>query len=135
MWVTHVSAARQAQATLPASQFHEVRYEQLHSNGPAVLRRIIDWLGLEWSNTDIERALERNAPEAARAGKGTPIPLGGQFASTVGTEVKEPAGFIRKARAGTWREDLTPLDKVAVWRAARSTMAAVGYPWSAPWSS
>jgi hypothetical protein len=77
-------------------------------------------------------ALQKNSPDAARAGQGTPIPLGGEFAGGV---VQEPAGFIRQARSGTWRQDLSPADKLAVWRVARSTMARVGYPWAAPWSA
>jgi hypothetical protein len=49
--------------------------------------------------------------------------------------VKEPEGFIRQARAGAWRQDLSLSDKLAVWQVARSTMARVGYPWAAPWSA
>ncbi len=48
--------------------------------------------------------------------------------------VKEPAGFVRRARVGGWQDDLTLLDRVAIWRVAHSLMAEVGYPWSAPWS-
>jgi hypothetical protein len=132
-WVRHVQAARQAQRTLPAQQFFEVRYEALHTDGPSVLRNLADWLGIAWTGAEISVALERNNPTAARTGTGTPIPLGGEFAGTVGPVVKEPEGFVRQARAGSWRTDLTLLDKLAVWRIARATMAQVGYAWSAPW--
>ncbi|MCA1645027.1 MAG: sulfotransferase [Chloroflexi bacterium] len=133
-WVSHVQAARQAQGTLPAAQFFEVRYEALHTDGPRVLRRLIDWLGVPWTDAEIGAAFERNNPAAARAGQGTPIPLGGEFAGSVGPVVKEPEGFVRQARAGSWRNELTTLDKVAVWHVARTTMAQAGYPWSTPWS-
>lgn len=133
-WVSHVQAARQAEQVLPAGQFFEVRYEALHDDGPRVLRNLVDGLGLTWSDADINAAFENNNATAARAGQGTPIPLGGEFASTVGPVVKEPAGFVRQARAGSWRNDLTALDKVAVWQVARATMAEVGYAWSTPWS-
>jgi hypothetical protein len=131
-WVSHVNAARAARRSLPASQFFEVRYEALHASGPYVLRGLADWLGVSWPDADLRAALERNSPDAARAGRGTPIPLGGEFAGGV---VQEPAGFIRQARAGTWREDLTLADKLAVWRVARSTMARTGYAWALPWSN
>jgi hypothetical protein len=134
-WVSHVQAARQAQAVLPAQQFFEVRYEALHTDGPRVLRSLVDWLGVAWSDDEISAALQRNNPSAARSGRGTPIPLGGEFANSVGSVVKEPEGFVRQARAGAWRTDLTMLDKLGVWRVARATMTEVGYPWSAPWSA
>jgi hypothetical protein len=133
MWLSHVRAAKQAQRLLPDSQFFEVRYEALHSCGPCVLRNLVDWLGVEWSDTEIRRALERNTADAARAGRGTPIPLGGEVARSAGTVVTEPKGFIRRARAGGWQDDLSPMDKLAVWHVAHRTMAEVGYPWSAPW--
>lgn len=134
-WLQHVQAAQRARLMLPATHFTEVRYEQLHADGMGTLRRMVDWLGLEWSDADIEATLTRNAPEAARAGRGTPIPLGGHFGQSSGPVVKEPAGFVRRASAGGWRQDLTMIDRLAVWRVARVTMADVGYPWSAPWSS
>jgi hypothetical protein len=131
-WVTHVEAGRQARTTLPHAQFFEVGYEALHANGLSTLRDLTHWLGLAWSDADLQAALRQNSPDAARAGRGTPIPLGGEFAGGV---VTEPAGFIRQARAGTWRRDLTLADKLAVWRVARRTMANVGYPWTTPWSA
>ncbi len=130
-WVSHVNAGRAAQHSLPPGQFFEVRYEALHANGPHALRGLTDWLGIDWSDADLHAALVRNSPDAARAGRGTPIPLGGEFAGGV---VREPEGFIRQARAGTWRQDLSLADKVAVWRVAHSTMFRAGYPWAAPWS-
>jgi hypothetical protein len=131
-WVTHVHAARNARRQLPAEQFFEVRYETLHADGISVLRALSDWLDLSWPDADLRAALERNSPDAARAGRGTPIPLGGEFAGGV---VREPEGFIRQARAGTWRTDLSLADKLAVWRVAGPTMARTGYAWATPWSA
>jgi hypothetical protein len=133
-WVSHVQAGRHARRQLPPSQFHEVRYEALHVDGPRVLSDLVSWLRLEWTEDQVRLALERNSPQAARAGRGTPIPLGGEVASSMGSFVKEPEGFVRRAQAGTWRQDLGPLDRLAVWRVARRTMAEVGYAWSTPWS-
>jgi hypothetical protein len=134
-WVSHVRAAQAAHQLLPSAQFFDLRYEQLHADGPRVLRATIDWLGLAWSDADVLSALERNSPDAARAGRGTPIPLGGAFGATAGPVVKEPRGFIRQARAGTWRRELNLADRLAVWRVAHTTMAQVGYTWTAPWST
>jgi hypothetical protein len=131
-WVTHVEASRQARQSLPRAQFYEVRYEALHTSGLHTLRNLAEWLGLTWPDVDLQAALGKNSPDAARAGHGTPIPLGGEFA---GREVREPEGFIRQARAGAWRQELSPADKLAVWRVAHMTMARVGYPWATPWST
>jgi Sulfotransferase family len=131
MWVTHVQAVRAAQ--LPASQLFEVRYEALHADAPRVLRDVLDALGLDWSAAEIQAAVEANRPEVARAGGGTPIPLGGAFGQQSGKIVQDPPGFVRKAQVGAWRQDLSPLDRLLVWRVAGATMAEVGYPWPRPW--
>jgi Sulfotransferase family len=133
MWLSHVQAAKQAQRRLPDRQFFEVRYEALHSSGPDVVRNLADWLGVEWSDAEIRSAFERNSADAARAGRATPIPLGGEVARSMGAVVTEPKGFIRRAHAGSWQDDLRPMDKLTVWHVARRTMAEVGYPWAAPW--
>ncbi len=133
MWVSHVQAARDAARTLPPWQFHEVKYEDLHSAGSQVLAGVMEWLGIEWSADEIARALDHNRPDRAKSGGGTPIPLGGAFGAASGPVVREPEGFVRKAHAGTWREDLTPVDRLRVWRVARHLMVETGYPWPRPW--
>ena len=131
MWVTHVRAVRDAR--LPPSQLLEVRYEDLHSSGPRALGQVVGWLGLDWEKPELERAVQANRPEVARAGGGTPIPLGGAFGERFGPVVKEPRGFVRKAQVGAWRQDLSPLERLLVWRVAGPTMTEVGYPWPRPW--
>jgi hypothetical protein len=131
MWVEHVQAVRQA--GLPASKLCEVRYEDLHTDGARVLAAVTGWLGLDWTQAEVDAALEANRPDVARAGGGTPIPLGGEFGSRSGSVVREPKGFVRKAQVGSWQQDLSRLDQLQVWRVARTTMAEVGYPWSRPW--
>jgi len=133
MWVEHVRAARCAAARLPAQQFFEVRYESLHQNGSQTMRGVVDWLDLTWSDADIDGALAANRPEAARAGKGTPIPMAGAFGAQFGPVVREPGGFIRRAESGGWRHDLSLIERLQVWRVAHQDMAELGYPWPRPW--
>lgn len=133
MWVQHVRAARAAQSQLGPRQFFEVRYESLHANTTAELRQLAAWLGLDWADTDLQQAVAANQPEAARRGGGTDIPLGGAFGEMSGPVVKEPAGFVRKAQAGSWREDLTLAQRLWVWKVGRATMAQAGYAWPLPW--
>jgi hypothetical protein len=132
MWVQHVRAARLAASQMERTQFYEVRYEALHTDGRRVLSDLVEWLGLAWSAADLEEALASNRPEVARDGGGTPIPLGGAFGQSSGPVVAEPRGFVRKAQSGTWRQDLSLLERLWVWKIGRAAMAEVGYPWRLP---
>jgi hypothetical protein len=132
MWVNHVQAGLQASCALSPQQMLTVRYEDLHARGPAALQSMAHWLGLEWSDAELRRAWDANAPAAAKQGGGTPIPLGGAYGARSGPVVKEPAGFVRKAEVGSWRTDLSFRDRLQVWRIARGTMAEAGYAWRLP---
>ena len=133
MWVQHVEAARRARAHLGPHQFFELRYEALHQNTPRQLTRLVDWLGLHWLEADLMQAVAANQPESARRGEGTAIPMGGTFGDVSGPVVKEPVGFVRRAQAGTWREDLSMVERAWVWKVGHVTMARVGYTWPLPW--
>lgn len=132
-WVTHVRAGRAALAQLPSSQVVEVRYEDLHLDTVRELRRVAALMRLDWSDAAMAAAAEANRPEVAKQGGGTAIPVGGAFAAASGGVVKEPAGFVRKARPESWREDLSRFEQARVWMVARQTMAETGYPWERPW--
>jgi sulfotransferase family protein len=133
MWVQHVRAARDARELLGPRQFYELRYEALHADTPRELRRLADWIGLDWSDADLHVAVAANQPEVARRGGGTDIPLGGAFGDVSGPVVKEPTGFVRKAQAGSWRDDLSFAQRLWIWKVGRTTMAQTGYTWPVPW--
>jgi len=133
MWIEHVRAARSAGSMLCGGQFFEVRYEQLHANAHGTLRDLTDWIGLQWADDELDRAITQNQAQNARVGGGTSIPVGGAIGEISGPVVVEPAGFIRKADVGTWREDLNITDRLRVWRVAHSVMRETGYSWPFPW--
>lgn len=129
LWVRHVKAVRDATREIPCSHLLEVQYESL-SNAPAdVLARISGFLGVQWTAADIEKAIQANQPGKMKTGAGTQIPLGGKFETESGGVVNEPPEFVRKARPGTWTDDLTFTQKAVVWGVARRTMREVGYSW------
>ena len=132
MWVNHVEAARKGSKLLTKNQFIEVRYEELLSSTSTVLRGVTDFLNLEWSDEDMGKAIEQNRAEIARKTGGTEIGVWGETAK-VPDDVRKQPPKIRKATAGSWKEDLTLRYKLRVWRVARSTMNEVGYRWSYPW--
>jgi Sulfotransferase family len=131
-WVRNVEAARRAMKKLSPNQVYEVRYEQLLQSPELVLQNVSNFLGIEWERGKLLEAVERNDAKVARK-SATIIPIKGQFAVIEGREVKQPEGFIRKAKSGSWKEDLTPVEKILTWVGASRTMAKVGYPWILPW--
>jgi Sulfotransferase family len=132
IWLNHVSTARAAAAGLQSGQFTETTYEALYADPSQELGGILDFLGLHWSDEELQKAIEVNsAGNMVRTG-GTPIQLKGEFGVRERSFVSEPAGFIRKAKPGTWREELSLRDRVRIWRMARAQMRELGYYWQAP---
>lgn len=134
MWVEHVKAVRQAANVLSKEQFFELRYEDLHASPPQALRNVSNFLGLEWDEKELENAIAENSAEETKMRGGTPIPVGGEFARVSGSVVKEPSGFVRKARPGAWRVDLSWIEKAWTWIVAHKEMEKLGYRWARPWS-
>ena len=88
-----------------------------------MIEQVARFLELEWSTEEIRTAIEINKPGAA----GTEIPVYGEVARRVGPFVREPDGFVRTARVGGWKSDLSLLQRVTVWRVCRRVMKEVGY--------
>lgn len=131
-WVRHVTAARSVGVTLPATQYLEIRYEDLHRSSTATLRRAFEFIGLDMSDQEIDCIVDANSAGKVQSGGGTGIPLRGEF-QNVSDTVKEPDGFVRKGRPGSWTEDLSRIEKLYIWLIARRLMHELGYSWRAPW--
>jgi hypothetical protein len=131
-WVRNVEAAEKAAKKLSPEQFYEVRYEQLLNSPKLVLQNVSRFLGINWNENEIVDAIKKNDAKVALK-TATPIPIRGEFSVISGSEVKQPPGFIRRARAGSWKQDLSPVEKMLTWIGASRTMAKVGYPWILPW--
>jgi len=118
MWWQHVSAVRKAAALLPPGQFLEIRYEGLHRDPVSVLRGVAGFLELPWAEADIAPAVSANTVDQMRQGKGTPIPVHGEHRKHRfgGMVFKD---FFRKAQPGSWRTDLTLLERWEMRRALR----------------
>jgi Sulfotransferase family len=128
-WVRYVKAVRDALPRIPPKQFHEVRYENLCQSPVEVLKGCADFLDLEWDTAEIAKAVDANQADKARVSGGTPIPVYGEVAKRSGSVVAEPKRFIRKARPGAWREDLSLYEKFWVWRGAHEMMDELNYNW------
>jgi len=126
-WVEHVTAVERSRANIPNGQFHQIRYEELHSTPEGVLSGCATFLGLKWEEEALRKAIDSN--DAKQNNKGTPIKLGGEVARLRGNMTQEPDGFVRKAKVGGWRTELSLRDRFWIWRVARKPMAAAGYRW------
>lgn len=116
----HVSEARAAAPKVPTGNYIEISYEKLCAHPEAELRALVHFLHLKWSDEEITAAVATNSAEALRQDKGTKIPLQGEMAKR-SSHLKNPDGFVRKARPGTWREDLSPLEKWQMGRVLRKS--------------
>lgn len=119
LWCEHTRQAQAAGKRLPPGQFLEVSYEALLENPSAGLVSIARFLNLPWADSEIFFAIAANSADEMRQGNGTPIPLRGELGKQSSGSVRDPNGFIRKARPGSWREDLTLLERWQVWRVLR----------------
>jgi hypothetical protein len=128
-WVEHACSARAAGGKLPTSEYIEVHYEDLLTSPVERIGELLAFMGLEWSNDAIRSAIDANEAEAMRKGSGTPIHIRGAVAERRGNVVSEPVGFVRAARAGSWRSDLSLRQKLHIWRKVRPIMAEYGYTW------
>jgi len=127
MWTQHVRAVREDAKDLPASEYCELKYEELWAAPEATLKKVSDFLGLEWTGNTLQDAVTANRAEAVRSGGGTPLRVYGEVAKRIGSVVREPADFVRSGRPGGWKHDLSPWERLVVWFIARKTMREVGY--------
>ncbi len=127
VWVRHVEAVREAAAALTPEAFIQVRYEDLSADAPDTLRTLREFLGLDWSESQIARAVEANRRDTVRQGGGTPIPIFGHYRREKGAVAVEPEGFVRKA--GAKKEGLSLGERRQVWKKVYPTMKTFGYSW------
>jgi Sulfotransferase family len=128
MWTKYVSNARDAGATLPPSQFFEIRYERLLADTEAELKRCALFLSVGWDDTAVRAAVEQNRPGNLATGKGTPL-IAPQRRTENRQEPIEPVGFVRSARSGSWVSDLSFLEKLSLWLVIRHHLESAGYRW------
>jgi hypothetical protein len=130
LWLRHVEAVERTKAEVPVGQFFEVRYEMLWETPNEVLKKLSDFMGMEWPDQDIAEAVRMNSFEAAKRGLGTLIPKGGEFGKRTGPVVNDPPDFMRQGVPGGSRRDLNLVEKFLVWRVTRKTVGRIGYSWN-----
>ena len=111
VWYQHMDQARKAGAQLSPAQFMEIGYEDLVASPETRLRAVMNFLQLDWTEAEIAAAVKANAAGELRQGKGTQIPIRGALAKEPNSVVQEPKDFVRKAKPGSWQQDLTWMER------------------------
>lgn len=118
MWKTHLLAVEKAKKELPAEQLLEISYEFLAREPLKCIIRVLNFLDkTSLDEEELKSFLKKNSAEAMRSGKGTAIPVGGEYYKIIGSNtLSEPKGFVRKARVGGWKNEIALVDRLKLWK-------------------
>ena len=123
-WAKWVESARQFRK--PASLYHEVRYENLISDGAQTLQEVFRFLGVPLPTPAVEAIYNQFPIEACRDDTAPQVLL------RLGESGKKPAaptaaGFFRTGQAGGWRSALSDEDRSTVESVAGNLLRELGY--------
>jgi hypothetical protein len=127
LWMKSVDTVRKTVKNTRSKQLLQVRYEDLYDSGIPTLRRIAEFVGLVWTEEEMLEVLKANRFASGVNGNQPSIPLSGQAALAFGPRVIDPEGFLRKGKPGSWKSDLSPIDKFWVWKLAHECARENGY--------
>jgi len=135
MWVASVKSVREGAKSLTKQQFFETRFEDLLESTLDELRRLSNFLELEWEPEVLEAAISKNTAHAGKEEQGSNLGRAGGEAARLAGEAARigPPRVIRKGKAGGWKDDLSATEKFWVWWVARKEMDLSGYHWARPW--
>ena len=94
-------------------RYCEVRYEELHADGPREIMRLFAWLGEPVSREEAESYVAASAFEKVRP--------------TVSSPEDVDAQFYRRGEVDSWRRELSGSDIAIIERLTRKQMAELGY--------
>jgi hypothetical protein len=113
-WKRHVVEARKGKQY--GDRYLEVRYEDLLTGKPDVLKAIFDFCGLPVSYGEAEAIFDAHTFEKMKRGRVMPVDgLNGRIE------------HYRKGKEGSWREELSPRQKLIVDETAGDLLLELGY--------
>lgn len=103
-----------------------LRYEEMHRDKEGVLRRVLDFAGIRYTDAQVERALANSDFKRMRAleeshGLNSRI-------TVVGNEER----FMRKGKPGGWREELSPEEQEVLQRVYGPLAREFGFAEASP---
>lgn len=120
-WVSLIRRIETSRTSVPESQFFELKYEDLLARTTETIQNLSNFLGLEW-NEDLHTAVRKYDASTILRHRGT------------GEGTKYPKKGLRRGQSGTWKGDLSLVQKFQVWFKTRKMMKKFGYSWKYPWS-
>ncbi|MCH2146166.1 MAG: sulfotransferase [Phycisphaerales bacterium] len=128
-WNRFVGAAETSASNLPDGTFLRVRYEDLHEDAIGTLGAIMDFIGLDHTESGLGAAVESVERASIDRPGHNPYPTAGELE---GKDVVEPEGFIRNRTSDAWRSELSRRQAAQVWRTTRPLMETLGYDRNGP---
>jgi hypothetical protein len=122
-WHNHIESARRDGATLGPSRYCEVFYEDLHADPARHFRPVVQFLDLHPTDETLRQITAEQSFDRQKEIAGTP------FVHEHAKGKPEPAGFFRRGEVDGWKDDLSLLQKLVVWRHTRHLMRECGYSW------
>ncbi len=107
---------------LTKNNYLEVRFEDLLKNGPATLKKVYKFCSLEATDNFIYKVLNDNSFEILQKEQKTADP-----------KYKTPRKFYRKGQAGSWKTDMTAIDKIIFHWIADDLLFKLGYEKDQNW--
>jgi hypothetical protein len=96
-----------------------VRYEDLHTRAPAILREVLDMAGVKCEPARIDAAVEASRFARMRAAE--------ERFGVANKSAKSQERFIRKGRVGGWREEMSDEDVKILQEKYGEVLREVGY--------
>jgi hypothetical protein len=109
LWVNRTVAVQRAYAAHPPDLRMKVRYEDLRADPISSLRGLVDWLGIDRSDGELEAAVEANRFESIRRWR------------------RGPAKPFRSATPGLWRQNMTERERVVMEETMGEKLLELGY--------
>ncbi len=113
-WQKHIRSARKAKQYY--DRYLEVRYEDLLTSGVDTLKTVFDFCGLPASVEDVATIVEAHQFEKMKAKR-----------QSSDKRVKMHPAFYRKGKAGSWREDMEPIQRYLFDEIAGELLRELGY--------
>ena len=97
-----------------------IRFEELLANTGEQLRRVLEFLDVNFDDAIVERALSQNSLQSMAQRHAT-------YDRTLGKSIKPGIPAVNKGMSGGWREQLSEEAVIAIESAFGETMARMGY--------
>ena len=113
-WRQFVEVARKAEQY--DGRYLEVRYEDLHTNGPQTLKTVFEFCNLDLSDEDVEQIVQQHSFDKMKSKSASPD-----------SRHKAPASHYRSGRVGSWQNVFSNTDRYVFERHAGPTLRELGY--------